>query len=396
MLRPSLLRTAARRAGHPRQRRSYALAASPRCLPATPSDRRGPTSSSSAYCRFGTSRGLSSRAKRDYYEVLGLSKGASDAEVKKAYRQLAKKHHPDTNQGDPDATKKFQEASEAYEVLSDAEKRRGYDMYGHAAQDFGGGGPGGPGGDPFESFRRGFGGGQGGPFGGGGGFGGQPGNEQFEDLLNEFFGGGGRRRRGPRRGADLQLALRLSFMEAARGVESKAIEWHDVGRDGRRGDRRSVDVAVPPGVDTGMQIRLSGKGGAGDAGAPAGDLFVQIEVEPDPYFDRDGADVHVDLELDFADAALGATKDVLTLDGIVEIKIPPGTQPDTKLRLRGKGLPVMNSRGRGNQIVRVHLAVPQALSPKQRELLEAFRADAGEPKTTAQAALDRLRAFFSG
>ena len=133
MLRPSLLRTAARRAGHPRQRRSYALAA--RCLPATHGDRRGPTSSSSAYCRYGTSRGLSSRAKRDYYEVLGLSKGASDAEVKKAYRQLAKKHHPDTNQGDPDATKKFQEASEAYEVLSDAEKRRGYDMYGHAAQD---------------------------------------------------------------------------------------------------------------------------------------------------------------------------------------------------------------------------------------------------------------------
>ena len=389
------------------QRRGLAAVASGRsCFPGCDGrarrrgDASGGASCSSAWSRFGcatgVARSLSSRAKRDYYDVLGLGKGASDSEVKKAYRQLAKKYHPDTNQGNPDATEKFKEASEAYEILSDAEKRRGYDMYGHAAQDLGGGG-GGPQGDPFDAFRSAFGGGArgGGPFGGGP-FG-QQNNDQFEDILNEFFGGGGgRRRRGPRRGADLQLALRLSFMEAARGVPSKSIEWHDVGRDGRRGERRTVDIAVPPGVDTGMQIRLGGKGGAGDAGAPSGDLFVQIEVEPDPYFDRDGADVHVDLDLSYADACLGATKDVLTLDGIVEIKIPPGTQPDTKLRLRGKGLPHMNSRGRGNQIVKVHLHVPDALSAQQRKLLEELRDEDNKPKTGAQVAFDRLKAFFAG
>ena len=232
-------------------------------------------------------RRLSSRAKRDYYDVLGVGRAADAGDVKKAYRKLAKKYHPDTS-SDDDATRKFQEASEAYETLSDAGKRSAYDAYGHAAADMGGGGGGGGGGDPFDAFRSAFGGQQqrGGFQGGGRG-------EPFEDILNEFFGGGGQRRRsGPRRGADLQLAVRLSFMEAARGVQGKTLEWQDVGPDGRRGDRKSVDVDVPAGVDTGMQIRLGGRGGGGDRGAPAGDLFVSIEVEPDPYFERDGADVY--------------------------------------------------------------------------------------------------------
>ena len=324
---------------------------------------------------------LSSKAKRDYYEVLGVPRSATAAEIKKAYRKLAKEHHPDAG-GD---AAKFQEASEAYEVLSDTEKRQGYDAYGHAAQDLGGAG-----GDPFEAFRQAFG-GQAGGFhfhqqGGG--------QEPFEDLLNEFFGGG-QRRRGPRRGADLQLTLRLSFMEAARGVQEKTLEWHEVARDGRRGDRKSVDVRVPAGVDSGMQIRLSGKGGQGDPGAPSGDLFVQIEVEPDPYFERDGPDIHVALEVPFADAALGATVDVLTLDGIVQLKVPPGCQPLSKLRLRGKGLPSVDRRGRGNQIVTVHVMVPEVLSKRQKELLEEFRNEEAAEESPAQRALKRLRGFFS-
>ena len=325
-------------------------------------------------------RVLSSKAKRDYYEVLGVPRSATAAEIKKAYRKLAKEHHPDAG-GD---AAKFQEASEAYEVLSDTEKRQGYDAYGHAAQDLGGGG------DPFEAFRQAFG-GQAGGFhfhqqGGG--------QEPFEDLLNEFFGGG-QRRRGPRRGADLQLTLRLSFMEAARGVQEKTLEWHEVARDGRRGDRKSVDVRVPAGVDSGMQIRLSGKGGQGDPGAPSGDLFVQIEVEPDSYFERDGPDIHVALEVPFADAALGATVDVLTLDGIVQLKVPPGCQPLSKLRLRGKGLPSVDRRGRGNQIVTVHVTVPEVLTKRQKELLEEFRAVEPAEESPAQRALKRLRGFFS-
>lgn len=320
-------------------------------------------------------RHFSSKPKRDYYEVLGLKRDATVAEVKKAYRQLAKQHHPDTG-GD---AAKFQEGSEAYEVLGDAEKRQGYDAYGHGAQDLGGGG------DPFEAFRQ---------RQGGFGFQGQ-GQGDFEDVLNDFFGGGQRRQRGPRRGADLQLTLRLSFMEAARGVKEKTMEWHEVARDGRRGDRKSVDVEVPAGVDSGMQIRLSGKGGQGDPGAPSGDLFVHFEVEPDQYFERNGPDVHVQLEVPFADAALGATVDVLTLDGIVELKVPPGCQPLAKLRLRGKGLPSVNRRGRGNQIVTVHIQVPSSLTKRQKELLTEFRDEEAVEESAAQSTLKRLKGFFN-
>ncbi|KAJ8601288.1 hypothetical protein CTAYLR_007753 [Chrysophaeum taylorii] len=337
--------------------------------------RRGPSWGRPAAMGF---RSTSVALKRDYYEVLGVPRGASKSEIKKAYLKLAKKYHPDTS-SEPDSDK-FVEAGEAYEVLSDDEKRGLYDRYGHAATDMGGQEHV----DPFEAFRQAFG-------------SQRAGRDEFEDLLHDFFGGGARRRpRGPRRGHDVQLGLRLSFMEAARGVENKDVEWSEILRDGRRGERTSFKADIPPGVDTGMQIRLAGKGGKGDPGAPRGDLYLQIEVEPDDYFQRDGADVHVSVDVTVAQAALGATIDVLTVDGLVELKVPKGTQPNAQLRLRNQGLPTMTGHGRGHQIVHVNVTIPTTLTSRQEQILRELEDPRRSDKSAAKSAFSRLADFFRG
>lgn len=332
-------------------------------------------------------RATAPQLKRDYYDVLGVPRTASKSEIKKAYLALAKKYHPDTSSS-PDK-EKFVEAGEAYEALSNDEKRAAYDRFGHGAQGMGEGFEG----DPFEAFRSAFG------DRGGGGF---ARNERIdiEDLFDLFSGGGNARRRsrGPRRGPDVQLELRLSFMEAARGVSNKVIEWHEVLRDGRRGEKQRASTEIPPGVDTGMQMRLHGHGGLGDPGAPKGDLFLQITVEPDPYFQRDNADVHVEVDVSVTQAALGATVDVLTIDGMVDLRIPPGTQPGTQLRLRGKGLPHMSNRtGRGHQIVHINITIPTNLSQRQMKLLgDLEKADESPAKDeAARTAADRLAEWFA-
>jgi len=348
-------------------------------------------------------------AKRDWYEVLGVPRDASKQEIKKAYFALAKKYHPDTSK-EADAVRKFQEASEAWEILGDDEKRAAYDQFGHAAEEMGGG-PGGGGErmDPFEAFRQ--------AFGQQGGFSSHPQAHDLEDLLDDFFGeatGRGRRKRGPRRGPDVQLGLRLSFMEAAKGVEGKEIEWFEITRDGRRGDKQRTTTDVPGGVDTGMSIRIAGKGGRGDPGAPRGDLYLQVEVAKDDYFERDGPDVHVTVDLDLVKAALGSTVKVLTLDGLVDLNVPPGTQPDAKFRLKARGLPIPNRRDqRGHQYVHVNVRVPTNLTPHQRRLLEAFydesgsaesnkdnnnnsNATGGDSDERTESAWRRLKRYFTG
>ncbi|KAJ1446779.1 hypothetical protein M885DRAFT_491539 [Pelagophyceae sp. CCMP2097] len=339
--------------------------------------------------------------KRDYFEVLGVSRGEDKSAVKKAYFAIAKKYHPDTNKDDKDAVKKFQEASEAYEVLSDDDKRQAYEQFGHAAVDGSMGNGGGGGGgyeNPFDTFASAFGGRNRATFHQG--FGGQGGQEiDLEDFFDMFGGGGQRRSRGPKRGVDLTFMLRLSFMESARGIGDKLIEWHEVLQDGRKGKKLSERIAVPQGVETGMQMTIKGKGGAGDAGAPKGDLHVQFQVDKDPYFERDGPDVHVECELALWDAALGTTLNVLTLDGMVEVDVPAGAQPGQKLRLRGKGLMHVNSRGRGNQIIHLKIVTPAALTPRQTELLRELQASdpLGQGKAVdakTRAAAQRLASFF--
>lgn len=337
----------------------------------------------------GTTR---QQAKRDWYDVLGVPRSATKQDIKKAYLKMAKKYHPDTS-SEKDAVQKFQEASEAWEVLGDDDKRAAYDQYGHAAEEMGGSYERV---DPFEAFRQAF---------GNGAFGGRGSVHDLDDILDDFFGQGRRRRRGPRRGPDVQLGFRLSFMEAAKGVQGKRVEWYEITRDGRQGEKQVTEMDVPPGVDSGMQIRLQGKGGRGDPGAPRGDLYLQIDVDPDDYFQRDGPDIHVSVDLDIVQAALGATVKVLTLDGLIDLTIPPGTQPDAKFRLKNKGLPFVNNRGPGGgsglgaQYVHVNLRVPTNLTPYQRRLLEAFynndESDVPSDLRT-DSAWKRLRRWFAG
>jgi len=307
-----------------------------------------------------------------YYDVLECSRTASLEDISKAYRKVSLRCHPDRRGGSEEA---LQYVARAYEVLSDEKKRAAYDQYGHAAEEMGGGYEHV---DPFEAFRQAF--GQNRGFSQrSGGFQAHGQGIDLEDLLDDFFSGGrpssNRRqnRGGPRKGPDVQLGLRLSFMEAAKGVANKEVEWYEITRDGRRGERQTTVMEVPPGVDSGMQIRLQGKGGRGEQGAPRGDLYLQVEVEPDDYFERDGADIHVKVDLDMVQAALGSTVKVLTLDGFVDLTVPAGTQPDAKFRLKNKGLPVMASPRRGAQYVHIHVTVPTALTPHQRSLLQARR-----------------------
>ena len=358
--------------------------------------------------------------KRDYYEVLGLQKGASEDELKKAYRKLAKENHPDLHPGDKDCEARFKEIGEAYEVLSDPDKRAKYDQYGHAAfdpsQGFGGGGFGG-----FDGF---------------GGFGG------FADIFGDMFGfgGGGRSSNAPRKGENIRASVTVKFEEAAFGVKREVMigrveqcpdckgtgcaegttpeicpeckgtgsvmtaqrtpfgmmqssgPCKKCGGKGRiihspcgtcRGmgsirKQHKVSVNIPAGIDDGQTISLRGQGNAGANGGPAGDMLVTVIVQPHARFEREGSSVLLEQELSFAQAALGAEIEVPTLDGKVKLNIPEGTQPGTVFRLRGKGIPMLRGTGRGDQFVTVRVAVPKNLTGAQKELLREFAASFGD------------------
>ena len=288
-------------------------------------------------------------AKRDYYEVLGVSKNASDDEIKKAYRKLAIKYHPDKNPGDKEAEAKFKEINEAHDVLSDKQKRARYDQFGHA----GVGGAGG--GNPF--------GGQGGAFN----FNGQTFNfdfgsgSPFDDILGNIFGFGGPRR--PRRGADYQTSVTLTFEEAIFGT-TKNIDI----------DGKDTKIKIPAGIDDGMSIRLAGKGGpAPEGGTERGDLYVRIKVKPHKHLTREGAIILSEEHIDMVDAALGCEIEVETVDGKITMKVPAGTQSGTPFKLSGHGVPIRADGDRGPHIVTIIVETPKNLSKKQKELLEEFK-----------------------
>lgn len=360
-------------------------------------------------------------AKRDLYEVLGVSKSASDDEIKKAYRKLSKKFHPDINK-EAGAEEKFKEVAEAYEVLSDANKRAAYDQYGHASTDpnFGAGGGG-------------F---------GGGGFGGGFGGGGFEDIFESFFGGGGGRSynpNAPRQGEDLQYSLNLEFEEAIFGKEttisynreeecktchgdgakpgthpvtcskchgtgSLNVErntplgrvmtrqtcdvCHGTGQEikescptchgsGHMKDKHTVKVTVPAGVEDGNQMRLNGQGEAGKNGGPYGDLYVVFRVKSSKEFERNGSEIYYELPINFVQATLGDEVEVPTVHGKVKLKIPAGTQTETNFRLRGKGAPKLRGTGTGDQHVKVKLMTPKNLSKEQTDLLRQFAQASG-------------------
>jgi len=370
-------------------------------------------------------------SKRDYYEVLGLERGAAEDDIKKAYRRLAMKLHPDRNPDDPSAAERFREASEAYEVLSDPEKRQAYDRFGHAAVDGNGMG---------------------------GGFAGGSFGDIFGDVFGDIFGSGGGRRSSVMRGADLRYALELDLEQAVRGdnVEIRipvlaACEDCDgsgakpgssptpctdcgglgqirvaqgffslqqtcprcrgagtiitdpcrkCGGQGRVERRKTLSVRIPPGVDTGDRIRLTGEGEAGVNGGPPGDLYVQVEVREHPIFTRDGRNLFCEVPIDFVDAALGGELEVPTLDGRVKLKIPPETQTGKLFRLRGKGVTPVRGGGVGDLLCRVTVETPVKLTERQKDLLREFQAsltDGGEkhsPKGTSW--FKGVKDFFDG
>ena len=287
--------------------------------------------------------------KRDYYEVLGVSKNASDDEIKKAYRKLAVKYHPDKNPGDKEAEAKFKEINEAHDVLSDKQKRARYDQFGHAGV---GGASGG--GNPFaggnfnfngQSFNFDFGGGS-----------------PFDDILGSLFGFGNGARR-PRRGADYQTSVTLTFEEAIFGT-TKTVSV----------ENKNLKVKIPAGIDDGMSIRLRGKGGPAPEGSTErGDLYVRVRVKPHKSLTREGAIILSEQTIDMVDAALGCEVDVLTVDGTVRMKVPAGTQSGTPFKLSGHGVPFRADGDRGPHIVTIIVETPKNLSRKQKELLEEFK-----------------------
>ncbi len=303
---------------------------------------------------------------KDYYEILGLSKGASEDDIKKAYKKLAFKYHPDKNPGDTKAEERFKDISEAYAVLSDQKKRAQYDRFGadgfhqrYSQEDiFRGANLGdifaemgfASGGDIFSQI-----------FGGAGRAGGRrSANVSFEDL---FGGGGFGPQASPPKGQDYSLNLAVDLMEAFAGAE-KTIEYM-VG-----GQKKSIKVKIPPGVDSGHKLRLTGKGAAAGHGGPPGDLYLNITVKKHPLFARDGSDITVDREIKLSEAALGTTIEVPTLDGTRKLKVPPGIKGGTCLRIKGRGLPHFKKQGRGDEFVRVQIAAPKNLSDKQKKLFE--------------------------
>jgi molecular chaperone DnaJ len=355
-----------------------------------------------------------SMAKRDYYEILGIERGASEEEIKKAFKKAALKYHPDRNPDNKEAEEKFKEMNEAYQVLSDPEKKSRYDQYG--SEDFGGSGFSGS--SDFSGF---------------GGFG---------DIFGDIFGGGfsSRNQNGPRKGADLEYNISLTFEEAVFGVEKEISitrnekcetcggsgakagtspktcdkcggngqikvqrntafgsfasmstcdkcggkgqtiaepckTCHGAGKERKN---RKIKVNVPGGVDTGNVMPLRGQGEPGEKGGPSGDLYINIRVAPHKIFKRNGNDIHIETHISFGYSALGIEIKVPTVDGDVKYKVPAGTQPGTVFRLKGKGIPRVNGHGRGDQYVKVIVDVPKSLNDKQKEALKLFMQASGE------------------
>lgn len=372
--------------------------------------------------------------KKDFYEVLGVEKGANDAEIKKAFRKLALKYHPDKNAGNKEAEERFKEINEAYQVLSDPQKRAQYDQFGTA--DFNGGGAGFSGfedfdlGDIFESFF-------------GGGFGG--------------FGGSSRRRNGPQKGPDVQYSINLTFNEAVFGVEKEVsitksetcetctgtgakpgtnsktcpkcngsgqikvqrntalgsfVSVNTCDMCGGKGTiisdpcsdckgkgtvrkQKKIKVNIPAGVDTGNVIPIRGQGEAGVNGGPPGDLYISVRVMSDPFFKRRGDDIYIDQHISFAKASLGTELKVKTIDGEVKYDIPSGTQPGTVFRLKGKGVPHVNGRGRGDQYVNIIVDIPKSLNQKQKEALFAYMEASGEIQSSEKEGFfDKIKKNF--
>ncbi len=362
--------------------------------------------------------------KRDYYEVLGVDRGADDATIKKAYRKLAKKYHPDMNPGDQEAEKKFKEASEAYAVLSDADKRRQYDQFGHAAFD---GGAGGAGGFDFSGMDMG---------------------DIFGDIFGDFFGGGSRRQanNGPMKGANIRTSVRITFEEAVFGCE-KEIELvlkdecttcggtgakpgtspetctkcggkgkvvfsqqslfgmvqnvqtcPDCGGKGKiirdkctscRGtgytaSKKKIKVSIPAGIDHGQSVRIRDKGEPGINGGPRGDLLVEVVVSRHPVFQRQDMNIYSAAPISFAQAALGGEARISTIDGDILYEVKPGTQTDTRIRLKGKGVPSLRNKNiRGDHYVTLVVQVPTSLNAEAKEALRAFDAVSGDSLRSA-------------
>lgn len=297
-------------------------------------------------------------AQADYYKALGVEKGASADDIKKAFRKLAVKYHPDRNPNDKSAEDKFKEINEAYAVLSDPEKKQQYDTFGSSGfhKQY-----------SQEDIFRGF------DFGNAykdmGGSGGGA-DDLFSRLFGGAFGRGGGRggfRSAPQKGADHEMELTVSFRDAAQGAE-KQIAFR------RNGQREELKVKIPAGVDNGSKIRISGKGGEGESGASAGDLFLIIHVVSDPVFIRDGGDLFVERSIPFSAACLGVSLDVPTLEGDKRIKVPAGIQPGTKIRLKGCGIKSLGSNAKGDLYVKIGVHIPEALNDEQKKIIESLAA----------------------
>ena len=372
---------------------------------------------------------------KDYYKVLGVDRNASQDEIKKVFRQLALKYHPDRNQGDKVSEEKFKEINEAYSCLGDPEKRAHYDRYGTA-----------------EGFGAAAG---AGGFGGFGGFGaGTPFNDIFEDIFDDFFGAfGGSRKARSTKGADLRYNLNISLEEAAFGAEKsiKIPRWQScevcsgtgaepgkppvtctqckgtghvrfqqgffsvsktcnkcqgTGRiitnpcqtcsgNGKIKVQRELSVKIPAGVDSGSRLKLSGEGDFGSYGGPPGDLYIVLTVDDHPFFQRDGLNIYCKVPISFPKAVFGGEIEVPTLDGSAKLRVPAGTQSGKYFHLKGKGVPRLGSHHRGDQIVSVFIDVPKKLTPRQRELLEEFAELSGETLDDAKGFKSKIKDLFS-